>query len=213
VVFGPPSVAAVPVSQAVRAAVSRRGVRAAVRGLFKLAVQAAVSRGPLSVTVRAAVSGRFKLAVRAAVSRGPPSVTVRATAGPSVAGRCQLQYHQRPKVEDVEALAESEFAAIPDASLPACSKISKAFVSYLSGLVAVSPYRRGTADPRVCYAAGSTAGGASAWASDPSQTDKKASLVMGCNLCKIEGMNLLGDHILASPDSIHLRQDSLRPLP
>jgi hypothetical protein len=149
VVFGPPSVAAVPVSQAVRAAVSRRGVRAAVSGLFKLAVQAAVSRGPLSVTVRAAVSGRFKLAVRAAVSRGPPSVTVRATAGPSVAGRCQLQYHQRPKVEDVEAVAESEFAAaIPDASLPACSKISKAFVSYLAGLVAVSPYRRGTADPR-----------------------------------------------------------------
>jgi hypothetical protein len=53
-----------------------------------------------------------------------------------------------PKVEDVEALAESEFAAIPEASLPACPKNSRPFVSYMAGLVAVSPYRRCTADPR-----------------------------------------------------------------
>jgi hypothetical protein len=40
-----------------------------------------------------------------------------------------LSFYQRPKVEDVEALAESEFAAIPEASLPACPnlKISKPF--------------------------------------------------------------------------------------
>ncbi len=55
-----------------------------------------------------------------------------------------------PRVEDVEALAESEFAAIPEASLPACPKNSRPFqvVSYMAGLVAVSPYRRCTADPR-----------------------------------------------------------------
>jgi hypothetical protein len=59
-----------------------------------------------------------------------------------------LSFYHRPKVQDVEALAESEFATIPEASLPACPIISKAFVSYLAGSVAVSPYRRGTADPR-----------------------------------------------------------------
>ncbi len=58
-----------------------------------------------------------------------------------------LSFYHCPKVEDVEALAESEFVASPEASLPACPTISKAFVSYLAGLVAVSPYQRCTADP------------------------------------------------------------------
>ena len=49
-----------------------------------------------------------------------------------------------------EALAESEFAVIPEASLQACLKTSKLFIAYLEGFVAVSPHRRagGTADPR-----------------------------------------------------------------
>jgi hypothetical protein len=59
-----------------------------------------------------------------------------------------LPLYHRPNVEDMEALAESEFAAMPEASLPACPKISKPLVACLVGLVAMSPYPRGTADPR-----------------------------------------------------------------
>jgi hypothetical protein len=51
-----------------------------------------------------------------------------------------LSFYHHPKVEDVEALARSKFAAIPEASLPACPIISKAFFSYLAGQVALSPY-------------------------------------------------------------------------
>jgi hypothetical protein len=53
-------------------------------------------------------------------------------------------------VEVIEALAESEFATIPEASLPACPKIFKLFIAYLEGFVAVFSHRRagGTADPR-----------------------------------------------------------------
>ena len=36
------------------------------------------------------------------------------------------------KVEDIKALAESEFAAIPKAPLQACPKISKPFAAYLA---------------------------------------------------------------------------------
>jgi hypothetical protein len=36
----------------------------------------------------------------------------------------------------IEALAESELAVIPEASLPACLKISKLFIAYLEGSVA-----------------------------------------------------------------------------
>jgi hypothetical protein len=63
-----------------------------------------------------------------------------------------LSFYHRPKVEVIEALADSEFAAIPEAFLPACPKISKPelFIAYLEGFVAVCPHRRvgGTADPR-----------------------------------------------------------------
>jgi hypothetical protein len=41
-----------------------------------------------------------------------------------------LSFYHRPKVEDIEAHAESKFAAIPEASLPACPKISKLFIAY-----------------------------------------------------------------------------------
>jgi hypothetical protein len=49
-----------------------------------------------------------------------------------------------------EALAESEFAVIPEASLPACPKISKLFIAYLKGIVSIFSHQRagGTADPR-----------------------------------------------------------------
>ena len=57
-----------------------------------------------------------------------------------------MSFYHRSKVEDIEALAESEFAAIDD-SAPACPKISKHLVAYMEGLVAVAPYLRGTADP------------------------------------------------------------------
>ena len=63
-----------------------------------------------------------------------------------------LSSMHRSRVEDIEALAESEFDAIAEspsgAALPACPKISKTFVAYLEGLVVVPPYNRGTADPR-----------------------------------------------------------------
>jgi hypothetical protein len=51
-----------------------------------------------------------------------------------------LSFYHRPKVEVIEALAESEFAAIPEASLQACPKISKLFIAYLEGFVAVFPH-------------------------------------------------------------------------
>ena len=65
-------------------------------------------------------------------------------------GGSACSFCRRPKMRgsDMEALAESEFAAIPEASLPACAKISKPFVSYLAGLMVVSPYRCGTVNPR-----------------------------------------------------------------
>ena len=59
-------------------------------------------------------------------------------------------YH-RLTVEDIEPLAESEFAAIARTSLLACLKISKLFVAYwrpVEGLVAVALYRHCTTDPR-----------------------------------------------------------------
>ena len=59
---------------------------------------------------------------------------------------------QRSRVEDIEALAEEEYAEIPEsasgAKQPSCPKISKTFVAYLAGLVVVAPYHRGTADLR-----------------------------------------------------------------
>jgi hypothetical protein len=51
-------------------------------------------------------------------------------------------------VEDIEALAESEFAVIAKTSLQACPNGSKLLVAYLEDLLAVAPYRRGIADPR-----------------------------------------------------------------
>jgi hypothetical protein len=42
-----------------------------------------------------------------------------------------MYFYHRPKVEDIELRLSS---------LPACPKISKLFVAYLEGLVAVSPY-------------------------------------------------------------------------
>ena len=51
-----------------------------------------------------------------------------------------LSFYHRPKVEVIEALAESELAAIPEASLQACPKISKLFIAYLEGFVAVFPH-------------------------------------------------------------------------
>jgi hypothetical protein len=51
-------------------------------------------------------------------------------------------------VEDIEALAESEFAVIAKTSLQACPNVSKLLVAYLKDLLAVAPYRRGIADPR-----------------------------------------------------------------
>jgi hypothetical protein len=45
-----------------------------------------------------------------------------------------VSFYHRPKVE---ALAESEFEVIPE---PARPKNSKPFLSYLTGLVAMSPY-------------------------------------------------------------------------
>ena len=51
-----------------------------------------------------------------------------------------LSFYHRPKVEVIKALAESEFAAIPEASLPACPKIFKLFIAYLEGFVAVFPH-------------------------------------------------------------------------
>ena len=63
-----------------------------------------------------------------------------------------LAYLQRSRVEDIEALAESEYDAIPESASGvaqlSCPKISKTFVADLEGLVVVAPYHRGTADPR-----------------------------------------------------------------
>jgi hypothetical protein len=61
-----------------------------------------------------------------------------------------LSFYHRPKVEVIEALAESELEVIPEASLQACPRISKLSIAYLEGFVAVFSHRRagGTADPR-----------------------------------------------------------------
>lgn len=63
-----------------------------------------------------------------------------------------MSFYHRTSVEDVEALAKSEYSAIAESpsgrALHAVPKISKLLVAYLQGLVAVSPYFRGTADPR-----------------------------------------------------------------
>ena len=63
-----------------------------------------------------------------------------------------FSFYDRSRVEDIEALAKSEFseiAASPSGNgQPAVPKISKHFVAHLEGLVAVAPYARGTADPR-----------------------------------------------------------------
>ena len=63
-----------------------------------------------------------------------------------------LSHLHRSRVEDIEALAEAEYDAIPEsasgAAQPSCPKISKTFIAYLEGLVVVAPYHRGTADPR-----------------------------------------------------------------
>ena len=63
-----------------------------------------------------------------------------------------MSFYHRTSVEDVEALAQSEYSAIAESpsgrALHAVPKISKLLVAYLQGLVAVSPYFRGTADPR-----------------------------------------------------------------
>ena len=65
-----------------------------------------------------------------------------------------LSFYDLSRVEDIagEALAESEFskiAASPSGNgQSAVQKISKHFVAYLEGLVALPPYARGTADPR-----------------------------------------------------------------
>jgi hypothetical protein len=68
--------------------------------------------------------------------------------------RGRLSFYHPQEVEDIEALAESEFAAIPKASLQAWPKNSEPFDSYgilpggPSGCVPVPGDRRGTADPR-----------------------------------------------------------------
>jgi len=63
-----------------------------------------------------------------------------------------LSFLHRSRVEDIEALADAEYDAIPESASgdaqPSCPKISKTFVAYLEGLVVVAPYHRGTADPR-----------------------------------------------------------------
>ena len=63
-----------------------------------------------------------------------------------------FSFYDRSRVEDIEALAKSEFseiAASPSGNgQPAVPKISKHVVAYLEGLVAVPPYARCTADPR-----------------------------------------------------------------
>jgi hypothetical protein len=64
-----------------------------------------------------------------------------------------VSFYHRSTVEDLEALAESEFAVIARTSLQAYPKKFKLFVAYLEGLVAVAQYRSGTAYP---HAAGYT---------------------------------------------------------
>ena len=56
-----------------------------------------------------------------------------------------VSFYHCSTVEDIEALAESEFAVIARTSLQAYSKNFKLFDAYLEGLVAVAQYRSGTA--------------------------------------------------------------------
>ena len=67
-------------------------------------------------------------------------------------GGRSLSFYDRSRVEDIEALAESELseiAASPSGNgQQAVPKISKHFVAYLEGLVAVAPCAHGTTDPR-----------------------------------------------------------------
>ena len=53
---------------------------------------------------------------------------------------------------DLQALAVADYPAIPElqsgAAMPACPKISKTLVSYIAGLLVVTPYYKGNCDDR-----------------------------------------------------------------